>query len=61
VLSASSTPIQVTGKIFYGIPEGYVSEEQLNVVFERVVLKPMAGRVSASVKSVGQGLAKEQK
>jgi hypothetical protein len=56
VLDPNSTPIQVVGKIFYGIPDDYVSEAQLNHVFAKVVLQPLAGQTSASIKSASQQL-----
>jgi hypothetical protein len=62
VLEASSTPIQVVGKIFYGIPEDYVSETQLNHVFAKVVLRPVAQDIKRSIdqsSAVLTGKAKE--
>jgi hypothetical protein len=61
ILDEASTPIQVSGKIFYGIDEDYVSERELSEVFETVVIRPLAGRAQGSIKAVGKGLAREAK
>jgi hypothetical protein len=58
VLDASNTPIQVAGKIFYGLPEDYVTTEQLNEVFSKIVLNPIAKQAGKSISDVSNGLAK---
>jgi len=57
VLSAVETPVQVTGKIFYGIPADYVSAEDLDGVYDRVVLRPLAGKIKQQISGVGQNIA----
>jgi hypothetical protein len=59
VLDATATPIQVKGKIFYGIPADYVSEQDLNAVFSKVVLQPLAGKIGSHVADVGEGFGKQ--
>jgi len=59
VLDVSSTPIQVSGKIFYGIADNYVSEKDLTAVFDRVVLKPLAGQVQSGISTTGKGFLKK--
>jgi len=67
-LDAAATPIEVTGKIFYNIPENYVSDTSLNDIFRKVVLRPMANRAGSTISATaanevggtGAGGAKEQ-
>jgi hypothetical protein len=58
IVDSTSTPIQVTGKIFYGIDEDYVSTDKLNKVFAKIVLSPIASKASTSIKSTASGWAK---
>lgn len=61
VLDPTNTPIQVAGKIFYGIPDDYVTTDQLNKVFSKIVLSPIAKQAGKSISNVSTGLAQEGK
>jgi hypothetical protein len=57
VVSAANTPIKVSGKIFFGIKPDYVSQDELDLVFQRVILRPLAGRVGKSVNTISHEVA----
>jgi len=48
--------IQVSGRIYYGIPDDYLTNVDLVKVFESSVLKPGAQRIQAEISARGQEL-----
>lgn len=46
--------IQVTGRIYYGIEDSYLTDAQLIKVFESAVLKPRARAIQAEISEDGQ-------
>jgi hypothetical protein len=56
ITDASTTPIQLTGKIFYGIPKTYLSIEELDKVFANAVAVPVARKVKAGVSAAARSL-----
>jgi hypothetical protein len=45
--------IQVTGRIYYGIPDDYLKDADLIKVFEGAVIKPLAKRMQSQIAAEG--------
>jgi hypothetical protein len=58
-LDDTALPLQVSGKIFYGIPADYVSEAKLDAALQAVVFKPLAARLHGGVRAAGREVAEE--
>ena len=56
-IDPNNTPIQITGKIYSGIPADYLSVEQLNRVYTQVVAAPVTRRIKAGITSTARTLA----
>ena len=50
------TPVQLTGRIYYGVPEDYVTVEKLVEVFGRIMILPKARSVQQMIRGRGQEL-----
>lgn len=50
----SMTPIEVTGTIFYGVPEGYLPLEDLEARFMRAAVVPVARSAQGSISAAAQ-------
>lgn len=55
-LDQAQTPILVSGKIYYGLPEEKVSAEQVREAVRKIVLTPLATRIMRSVARDAAGL-----
>ena len=58
IVDPNITPIEVTGKIFFGIPEDYLSIEELDKVFADAVALPVARNVQGGVTSTAAKVLK---
>lgn len=58
VVDPNITPIEITGKIFYGIPRDYLSMEELDKVFADAVAVPVARSVQSGVLNTAKKVLK---
>lgn len=59
-IDPNTTPIQITGRVYYGIPDSYLSDAELIHVFTTAVIAPRARAMVELVNARGQQLLVEQ-
>ncbi|GEM_PF-2217290 len=52
----NTTPIQITGRIYYGVPDSYLSDDELVRVFATAVISPRAREVGEFLSGRGRRL-----
>ena len=60
VVDYHNTPIELTGKIFFGIPQDYLSLEQLNQAFADAIAAPVARSLQRSIAARARKLLQSQ-
>ena len=56
VVDPNITPIELSGRLYYGIEDSYLTDADLIRVFESSVIKPLAKRIQIEVAAEGQQL-----
>ncbi|MBN2083444.1 hypothetical protein JW859_14710 [bacterium] len=56
VLDPEQTPIEIVGRIYFGIDQSYLTDDDLTRVFASSVLKPLARRLQRAAVVEGQSL-----
>jgi len=56
VLDPEQTPIEIVGRVYFGIKDNYLTDDDLTRVFASSVLKPLARRLQRAAVTEGQSL-----